>query len=44
MKANKSGCELVAICAFNAVTQQVTLVNYEEYYKNKHNQLNTNFK
>ena len=42
MIVNKTNCELVAVCAFNAVTERITYINYEEYYKNKHNELNTN--
>jgi hypothetical protein len=42
MIVNKVNCELVAVCAFNTVTEQITYINYDEYYKNKHNELNTN--
>jgi hypothetical protein len=42
MIVNKANCELIAVCAFNAATKQVTLVNYEKYYKYKYSKPNIN--
>ena len=32
---NKNNSELVAMCAFCAVTKTVTFYNYDKYYKNR---------